>query len=143
MSEDMNNKIKQITEILGQDNLPDNIKALLSLLSSTPTPAKDNAQPKTSEPQVQPAQPIQAMQPVQKEEKLEKNDSDDNLEIVQKVRKALDRLSTNNDPRINLLTSIRPFMNEKRQKRVSDCIKILQMAILAKLLEENDTGKTR
>jgi len=140
MSEDMNSKIKQITEILGQDNLPENIKALLSLLSSTPTPAKDNTQQKISEPQVQPVQPIQ---PVVKEEKPDRNDSDDNMEILQKVRKALDRLSTNSDPRINLLTSIRPFMNEKRQKRVGDCIKILQMASLAKLLEENDTGKTR
>ncbi len=132
MSEDINNKLKQITDILGQDTLPDNIKGLLSLLASASNQAKDNTQAKAVE-----------APPVPKEDKLEKVEPDDNLDMVRKIRKAIDKLNTNNDPRINLLVSIRPFMNEKRQKRVADCIKILQMASLVKLLEENDTGKPK
>ncbi|PNT94025.1 hypothetical protein [Clostridium thermosuccinogenes] len=133
MSEDINNKLKQITDILGQDTLPDNIKGLLSLLASASNQAKDNTQAKA----------VEAPPPMPKEDKLETVEPDDNLDMVRKIRRAIDKLNTNTDPRINLLASIRPFMNEKRQKRVADCIKILQMASLVKLLEENDTGKPK
>lgn len=125
MSEDLNKKIKQITDILGQDNMPDNIKGLLSLLAQS-VPKSEKETPKPA--------PI----PEAKEERPVRSDFEENLEMIRKVKNVMDRLSPKDDPRINLLNAIRPFLNSQRQKSLGNCVKLLQMHNLTKYIEEND-----
>lgn len=126
MSDDLNKKIKQITDILGQDNIPDNVKGLLSLLAS-PGPREEPA-----------PHPVEN-QYAAREEKREKTDLEENLEMVRKIKKVMDRVGSGNDPRVNLLTAIRPFLSTNRQKKVGDAIKMLTMTNVARLFEDNDT----
>ena len=35
MSDDLNKKVQQIAQLLGHDNVPDNVKELISLLSAS------------------------------------------------------------------------------------------------------------
>ena len=128
MSDDLNKKIKQITDMLGQDNLPDNIKGLLSLLTSSGT--KEEPSTKSSE------------NFFTKEDRTEKSELDDNIEMIRKVKKVMDRVNNNNDPRINLLSAIKPFLNNKRQSRLNNCIKILHMSRLTGLMDENEISKS-
>jgi hypothetical protein len=124
MNDDLNKKIKQITDILGQENLPDNLKGLLSILTA-PT-AKEEISPKAIE------------APVIKEEKANRSETDDSIDMLRKVKKIMDKVNTNNDPKINLLNAIKPFLNNKRQKRLNDCMKLLQMSSITKLLDDPD-----
>jgi hypothetical protein len=124
LSDDLNKKIKQITDILGQDNLPDNVQSLLSLLSGAVNKEEASAKPNDKV--------------VQKEDRIEKNDADDNIDLIRKAKKVMDRLSNNNDPRINLLTAIKPFLNNKRQQKIGNCIKILHMTRLTSLMDEHE-----
>jgi hypothetical protein len=125
LSDDLNKKIKQITDILGQENLPDNVQGLLSLLTSSLN--KEETSGKTSE------------KATYKEERSEKNEVDDNTELVRKAKKVVDKISNNNDPRINLLTALRPFLSNKRQQKIGNCIKILHMSRLTNLMDDHDT----
>ena len=125
MSDDLGKKIKQITDLLGQDNMPDNIKGLLSLLANSGN-QKETEQTKSSE-----------MIPV-KEERSSKNEFEDNLEMIRKVKNVMDRLNTKDDPRINLLNAIKPFLNNTRQKKLNNCVKILHMHNLTKYVDEHD-----
>ncbi|MCX8129045.1 MAG: hypothetical protein N3I35_02970 [Clostridia bacterium] len=127
MSDDLNKKLKQITDILGQDNMPDNVKGLLSLLTN-PNNKEESVSPKVTEP------------PSPREEKSERSELDENMEMIRKVRKVMDKLNINNDPRVNLLTAIKPFLNSKRQKKLGNCIKMLQMSSLTKLVDDQDKG---
>ena len=43
---------------------------------------------------------------------------------------------TLDDPRINLLTAIKPFLNSNRQKKVGDCIKLFQMFHLTNMMTD-------
>jgi predicted unusual protein kinase regulating ubiquinone biosynthesis (AarF/ABC1/UbiB family) len=122
MSDDLNKKIKQI---LGQENIPDNVKGLLSLLTN-------------SSPKEEPAPHNMENQFSAKEERREKSDLEENLEMVRKITKVMDRVGTNNDPRINLLTAIKPFLSTSRQKKVGNAIKMISMSSVARLLDEND-----
>lgn len=124
MSDDLNKKIKQITDILGQDNIPDNLKSLLSLLVSPGT----KQEPVLSQPEV----------PLIKEERREKLESDDNLELVRKIRNMMDRVSSTNDPGINLLNAIRPFLKKSRQNKLNKCIQIMHVSRLARYMDDND-----
>jgi hypothetical protein len=127
MSDDLNKKIKQITDMLSQENLPDNLKGLLSMLGG-----QGNS---SSESTSQTDKPLKNT-----EEENESSELADNIEMARKVAGIIERLKSHNDPRINLLTALRPFMGNRRQKRINNCINILRMSSLTRVIEEHDKG---
>lgn len=127
MSEDLNKTIKQITDILSQEELPDNIKGLLSLLSG-PAGSKEESRQKSGE------------APEHKDEKPVRTEGDDSIEMLRKVKKMMDRANSMNDPKVNLLSAMKPFLNNKRQQKLSNCIRILQMSSLVRLVDDSDKG---
>lgn len=127
MSEDLNKKLSQIADILGQEGMPDNIKGLLSLLSSSGNSGNKEETP-----------PKQSDAPIRREEKLLKPDMDDSLEMIRKVKSLMDRTNTSNDPRLNLITAIKPFLNRKRQQKLGNCMMLLQMSRLSGFMDENE-----
>lgn len=124
MSDELNKKIQQIAEMLGQENMPDNVKGLLSLLAGSGS--KEESSPKAAETDNA------------REEKPPRSDMDDNIEMMKKFKRVMDRLNTNDDPRIHLLHSLSPFLSIRRQKKLNNCIKMLQMTGLARLMDEQD-----
>lgn len=123
MSDDLNNKIKQIADILGQENIPDNVKGLLSALGNQ---VSNNTEPDTSK----------SDENVQ----TRRNETDESLDMVRKVKYVMDRLNSNTNPRINLLKAIRPFLNQSRQKKVHNCIKFLHLSSLTRLMDDQEKG---
>ena len=123
MSDDINKKIQMISEALGQDTMPDNVKNLLGLLASSLSSNKEET------PQSKDSQDVKA-------EKPSRSETDDNVEMVRKVKKVLENLNTASDPRVNLLTAIQPFLGSKRQQKLNNCIKILQMSSLSRLMDD-------
>ena len=130
MSDDMNKKIQQIAELLGQETMPDNVKGLLSLLAGSLDKKEDEAPPAKVE-----EEPVREEKPVRAEAGIDS----DMLNRVKKLAGSLGGgLGGGNDPRINLLHAIKPFMNNKRQKKISNCIQLLQMSSVARLLDNQD-----
>ncbi|MCX7921136.1 MAG: hypothetical protein N3B21_03805 [Clostridia bacterium] len=124
MSDDLNKKIKQITDLLGQDSMPDNFKNLLGVLANSM--GKEDSSPKANE-----ALPI-------REEKPNKSELEENIEMVRKISKIMDRVNNSNDPRMSLLNAIRPFLNTSRQKKIGNCIKLLQVSSLVKFMDDHE-----
>ncbi|MDF2985696.1 MAG: hypothetical protein K0R50_1206 [Eubacterium sp.] len=128
MSDDMGDKIKQIADMLGQNsnpNIPDNVKGLLSMLMSN-TGTKDE----TAEEEPQ--------QTSRAHEKTNNNDSDDFADMARKMKKAMGMLNTGNDPRVNLLNAIRPYLNKNRQRKLQTCIKLMRIGSLTQLLDDSE-----
>lgn len=126
MSDDLDRKIQQIAEMLGQDKVPDNLKSLVSLLAGSMNSKEgDTAKPQEEENSV--------------EEKPSHATTDENTDNVKRVGKLMQELGTGgNDPRINLLHAIKPFMNSKRQKKIGNVIQLLKITTLANLMNNND-----
>ncbi|HHV99291.1 MAG TPA: hypothetical protein GXX36_06930 [Clostridiaceae bacterium] len=131
MSEDLNKKIKQLADLLAQENMQDNLKGLLSLLASKSTGADDDSSSKASNSR----DPVES-----KEEKPARSDTEDNIDMLRKAKVIMDRLNNVNDPRINLLMAIKPFLSSRRQKKLSGCLNIIRMSNLVRLMEENEKG---
>ena len=125
MSDDLNKKIQQIAELLGQDNMPENVKELLSLLAGS-LGSKEETQSKVTDTKQT------------REEKTVLTEAGDNTEMLSRVKKVMDKLSIGNDSRMNLLQAIKPFMNNNRQKKLGDCIQLLQMVSLSRLMNDHD-----
>lgn len=139
MSDDLNNKIKQLTDILGQENLQDNIKELLSSLTN-PSNGSGNSNSNTSRENNSADMSGANIEGSinRKENQGFRNDSLDSSDMLRKFGRIVEKLKTASDPRINLLNAVRPFLNNTRQSKLSQCIKFLQMANIAKLMDEND-----
>jgi hypothetical protein len=48
----------------------------------------------------------------------------------------MDVMRSINDPRINLLTAISPFLNNSRQKKIGNCVKLFQMTQVTRMMTE-------
>lgn len=127
MSDDLGKKVQQIAQLLGQENVPDNLKELVSLFAASmskkdeitgqePDPAeeKDDVKPETE-------QTISF-----------------NPDMLDTARKAMEKLNASNDPRINLLNAIKPFMNSRRQKKIGNCIQLLKVASLSRMFNDQE-----
>lgn len=123
MSDELNNKIKQLADMLGQDSMPDNIKGLLSLLASSAP--KEEASPRQNE------------IPFKREDTQTKPEADENLEMVRKLKSMMDRVNPSSDPRLNLITAIKPFLNSKRQQKLSNCMMLLQMSRMSRFMDDS------
>lgn len=132
MSDDLGKKIQQIAEMLGQDTVPDNVKELVALLAGSL-----KAKEPTAESVPVPTE-TKAADDSEKSAESETGGSTENNELMNAARKALEHVNTAGDPRINLLHAIKPFMNSRRQKKIGNCIQLLQVASLSKLLGEQE-----
>lgn len=129
MSDDMGDKIKQIAEMLGQDSnsgIPDNVKGLLNMFMSAnnskdETSSDDNSSEKSNPP-----------------EETSRADTDDLADMARKMKKAMNILNTANDPRVNLLNAVKPYLNDNRQKKLQKCMKIIKIGSLTKMLDESE-----
>lgn len=109
MSEDLNQKINQLSSILGQEKIPDNIKNLLTSLSTSNTSDTKDV-----------------------------NTKDIPSQTLSRVKTIMERIdASNRDERVVLLNAVKPFLNTARQKKLNSCVKILQMISLSTLLDDN------
>lgn len=134
MSDDLGKKVQQIVQMLGQENVPDNLKELVTLLASSLGKKEDNiGQPASSD-----ADTVEKPANTDTVEKSSNPESAVSTEMLDTASNTLNRLNTGSDPRINLLQAIKPFMNNKRQKKIGNCIQLLQVASLSRLLNEHE-----
>lgn len=123
MNEDLGKALKQITEMLSQDKGGDTISSLLSLLGSSGDKEGDvKSDGKAEE--------------GNKENSSSRDNSQDNIEMVRQITGIMNKLNTKNDPRVHLLHALKPFLNKDRQKKLSNCIMVLQVTSLMRTADE-------
>jgi len=128
MSDEMGDKFKQIADMLGQNsnaNIPDNVKGLLNMLMSNSSTKEESPQDATPE------------KPSTNGESA-RVDTDDVNDMARKMKKAMTMLNTPNDPKVNLLNAIKPYLNKGRQKKLQTCMKLMKMGSLTKLFDESE-----
>jgi hypothetical protein len=147
MSDDLGKKIQQIAGLLGQDSVPDNVKELIEVLATSMAkkeggPAKNSPAEEDADSDAGTAEPVPPAEeaPEKKTDKSAAGELLNNPELLSTARNALSRINAGNDPRINLLYAIKPFMNGRRQKKIGSCIQLLQVAGLSRLLNEHDSN---
>lgn len=144
MNDDFNKKLKQITEMLGgNEKASENLAGLLSLLAdssgkaqSTASSADTEAQKVKTESDTDTTESVPKFKAI--DEETGRNKFQDNAEMMRTVRVIMDRMQNMNDPRINLLTAIRPFLNNNRQNKLGNCIRLFQMTQLTKLMADTE-----
>src|SRR5690554_6746458 len=98
MSDNLDNNIKQLAELLSQEDVADNLKKLLTGLLSSKSGQDEK--------------------PKEQETKNTQNDrsSANNLRMLENIVRAVSVLRETSDPGVNLLMSLKPFLRQTRNK---------------------------
>lgn len=122
MSDELDRNLKQAMEILSQ---PEKLKGILELLGSS-MGNQSSGQPQAEEPSAK----TERSAPV--------HDLGNNMEFLSRAQDVM-RVLNSNDPRVNLLTAVTPFLSKNRQKRVGECVQFIRASKLLPLILGNNS----
>ncbi|MBQ6999315.1 MAG: hypothetical protein IJN62_05980 [Clostridia bacterium] len=76
----------------------------------------------------------QSAETVQEEEPVPQT-STEQTDNIFKIKQMLEQTSVANDPRINLLNSLKPYMGKKRMAKMDQAIRLIQISKMASIFK--------
>lgn len=102
MSNDMSNLMNQINNMIKNNQIPDEIKNIMNGLNNT------NEQTQSNE---------------------STSNSEFDMETIIKIKKVMDSIKeSSNDPRANLLRSLKPYLKDSRKEKIDQYIQLFGMS---------------
>lgn len=115
-NEDMSDIFKKLNNIADQNNIsPDMVNNLFNMLnnnssdSNSSNNANNNAEHFNNQ-------------------NNSSNNSGIDFETIMKMKNIMDKMNIQNDPRSNLLQSLKPYLNDSRRSKVDQYIKLMNMS---------------
>ncbi len=127
-NEDMSELFSKFSNMINEGNIPDEMKNILSSLSSN---SSNNDSSNTSNSSSSNGSTSTSA-----------SDSSIDFETILKMKSMMDKMKNVNDPRANLLLSLKPYLKESRREKVDQYVKFLSMS---KVLEffNNSGGEAK
>jgi len=126
MDEDM---INNLSSMLKNGNIPDNIKDIVSNFSNN----SNEQQHDSSSMNIDPNMISSLLSSFNKSSSNNQESTQDtsntiDMETILKMKKIIDKMNTNqNDPRANLLRSLKPYLRSSRKDKLEQYVKLLNM----------------
>ena len=118
-NEDMSELFSKFNNMIKDGNIPDEIKNVLSSISSNNSSSSDSNSNKSTE-------------------ASNFDTSSIDFETILKMKSMMEKLKDTNDPRANLLLSLKPYLKESRKEKVDQYVKFLNMSKVLELF--NNSG---
>lgn len=117
MSEDLSDLIKNVRNIVDSGNIPDNMKEILNKLNSSENNtivgnSKSNSGNITNN----------------------SNNLNIDIDTVLKMKSIIDNINQNDDPRSNLLYSLKPYLRESRKSKLDQYVNLLNITKIVGLI---------
>jgi len=136
MDEDM---INNLSSMLKNGNIPDNIKDIMSNLSNNTSESKESSSYMNIDPNT--LSSLISSFNANSSEEQEKNSNTSNtidIETILKMKTIIEKMNkTQNDPRSNLLRSLKPYLRSSRKDKLEQYVKLLSMTNVMEALGNN------
>lgn len=131
MSDDMSEMMQKMSEMLKNNEIPDNIKSIMNNLASSSNSNNSSNQSKESS-------ISENYSNVNFSQESSNNSSDmPNIDLgtMLKMKSIIDSMNQQqNDPRANLLRSLKPYLKPSRKEKVDQYIKLFSMGKVFEIL---------
>lgn len=141
MAEDMSDLMKNLSSMLNGKEIPEDVKQLLENLGHSASKQESSDTTETTSNTIPPemANLFQTFLNSDKkqDEKDTKSDSGFSLdfETIMKLKTIMEKLNANgDDPRANLLLSLKPYLKESRKHKVDQYVQFLKMEKILEVL---------
>ena len=136
----MSDIIKNLSNMLGEDKIPENIKEVLNNVNTNEN--NNSTNPSFSPEMLSNLVNAFNNSSSNNSSNPQANSSDFSnidLEMLLKMKDVMNKVNSNkNDPRANLLRSLKPYLNENRQTKVEQYVKLFSMTKIIDIF--NTTG---
>lgn len=116
MSDDLSDLINNVKKMVDSGNIPDDIKNVLNNINNSSSTSSSNNQ--------------------------YNNTMNLDMDTILKMKSVIDNLNQSNDPRSNLLYSLKPYLRDSKKGKLDQYVNLLNMTKIADLLnnqkEENN-----
>ena len=112
-NDEMSELFSKIGDMVNSGNIPDNIKNILSSISSNNNEHSESSR------------------------KTDDTSSID-LETILKIKSIIEKMNSQSDPRSNLLLSLKPYLNDSRKDKVDQYIKLFSMGKAFEMFNDLD-----
>lgn len=113
---DMSDMIKNISKMINDGNIPDDIKNIINNIKSN-----DNSSTNSSD------------------NSSNSNSSIPNIDIetILKMKSIFEKMNSTEDPRANLLRSLKPYLKESRKSKIDQYIQLFNMSKVMDIFKSN------
>ena len=125
MDEEM---INNLNSILKNGNIPDNIKDIISNFSNNSTEEKTNSSSTTIDPNMISSLLSSFNNSSDNNNSNSEQTNNIDIETILKMKTIIEKMNKNqNDPRANLLRSLKPYLRSSRKQKLDQYVKLLSM----------------
>ena len=143
MSEDLSDVLNNFKKMMNNGNIPDNLKEILGNLNSNNNSNLNNITRNVKNNKYTSntnyASHIPQVNSSDITAPSENNNSNFNidLETILKMKTIIDSMNKKDDPRANLLYSLKPYLRESRKKQLDQYVNLLNMTKIADIIKND------
>ena len=149
-SGDMSNLINNINSMLENGSIPDNIKNLLNNIKNNSSNSNNTSTNSSSSIDPNAIANMMKMFSNNNNSNSNSNNFSDNtssnidIDMILKLKSIMEKMNSNkNDPRSNLLLSLKPYLKESRKNKVEQYIQLFNITNIMNTLNMNGGEKTK
>ena len=114
-SEDMSDVFEKLNNIAGKNNVsPDMVNNLFNMINNSNSSNNANNSSDSSN--------------SNSNQSNENNSNGIDIETIMRMKSIIDKMNVKDDPRANLLQSLKPYLKESRQSKVDQYIQLMNMS---------------
>ena len=120
--------------MINSDNIPDNLKDMLNNIKDSKN-TSDNSSNNISKESIS---SIVSMLSSSTSKNNSDSESNIDMDTILKMKTIIDAINSNkNDPRANLLYSLKPYLKESRQEKIDQYVKLFNMSKVIDVFNKN------
>ena len=117
-NEDMSELFNKFSSMINEGNIPDEMKSILASISQNNS---ENSSTANSSGQ-------------------NSSDSSIDFETLMKMKSIMEKMNNNNDPRANLLLSLKPYLKDSRREKIDQYIKLFGISKVIEMFNNSGGG---
>ncbi len=114
---EMADMVKNISNMMNNGNIPDDIKNIINNLKSDNASSTNNSS--------------------SSEDTTTSSTNNIDFETILKMKSIFEKMNSNDDPRANLLRSLKPYLKESRKSKVDQYIQLFNMSKVMDIFKTN------
>ena len=123
-NEDMSDLFEKFNNVAGQNNIsPDMVNNLFNMLKNS-----NNSQNNNSDTNFESTSNDQYSNNFSNSSSASSNSNGIDIETIMKMKSIIDKMNVKDDPRSNLLQSLKPYLKDSRRAKVDQYIQLMNMS---------------
>lgn len=144
MSDKMDDLFNNVKKMVDSGNIPDDIKQMMNNLQNSSN-SNNNTDINNILNQVSPdmLNNLSNMLNNNNSNQSQKNSNNINLDMntIMKMKNIMDNINKKDDPRANLLHSLKPYLRDSRKDKVDQYVNLLNISKIADIMNNNKENK--